>query len=70
MKIIKLTSAVDGKPIFINVECIGHLYPVPEKKEYGRTVKDAHTRVGVTTHNNGGFEIAEDIKQIMKLIEK
>jgi len=70
IKLIKLTSAVDGKAVYINTECIGHFYPVAEKKEYGRVVKDAHTRVGVTTHNNGGFEVAEDCDQIFKLIEK
>jgi hypothetical protein len=69
MTFIKLTSAVDGKAIYINPNHIGHFYQVSEKKEYGRIVKDTHTRVGVTTHNNGGFEIAEDIKQIIKLIE-
>ena len=70
MKLIKLTSTTDNKPVYINIECIGHFYQVPAKKEYGREIEEAHTRVGVTTHNNGGFKVAEDINQISKLIEK
>lgn len=69
MTFIKLTSNVDGKAVYINPNHIGHFYPVESKKEYGREVKGAHTRVGVTTHNNGGFEVTEDVKQIIKLIE-
>jgi hypothetical protein len=37
---------------------------------YGKETEPTHTRVGVTTHNNGGFRIAEDVNQIIKLIEK
>jgi len=70
MKFIKLTSSSDSKPVYINIEMIGHMYEVPAKVEYGKTVEDAHTRVGVTTHNNGGFRVAEDINQIIKLIGK
>ena len=70
MTLIKLTSSVDGKPVYINIECIGHFYQVKAKVEYGKETKSAYTKVGVTTHNNGGFEIAEDIDQIVKLIEK
>lgn len=70
MKLIKLTSASDKKPVYINIECIGHIYEVPDKLVYNSIGKKAHTRVGVTTHNNGGFEIVENISQIVKLIEK
>jgi hypothetical protein len=35
MKIIKVTSLDDKKPIYLNVEAIGHFY-VPEKRGYGR----------------------------------
>ena len=67
MKFIKLTSVSDNSPIIINAECIGHMYQVKATIEYGREKEPAHTRVGVT---NGGFRIAEDIDQIVKLIEK
>lgn len=70
MKLIKLTSASDKKPVYINIECIGHIYEVPDKLVYNSIDKKAHTRVGVTTHNNGGFEIVENISQIVKLIEQ
>jgi hypothetical protein len=65
---IQLTSTSTNKPIYINTEMIGHMYEVPAKKEYGKEVKEAYTKIGVTTHNNGGFEVAEDIIQIMKLV--
>jgi len=68
MKLIKLTSTADSKPIYISIEQIGHFYQVPAKKEYGKVV-EAHTCIGVTTHNNGGFKVAEDVNQIIKLIE-
>ncbi len=70
MKFIKLTSVSDNSPIIINAECVGHMYQVKATIEYGREKEPAHTRVGVITHNNGGFRVAEDINQIMKLIEK
>ena len=69
MRIIELTSLNDGDTIYINVECIGHFYAVKEKSNYSRVEKKAHTRVGTTTHNNGGFEVKETVKQIIKLLE-
>jgi hypothetical protein len=69
MRIIELTSLNDGGTIYINIECIGHFYEVKEKSTYGKVDKKTHTRVGTTTHNNGGFEVKETPKQIMKLIE-
>jgi hypothetical protein len=63
MKLIKVTSLSTGKPIYINIEHIGHLYrSISSKTE--------HTRIGVTNHNNGGFEVVESTEQIFKLIEK
>jgi hypothetical protein len=70
MKFIRLTSLKDSKPVFINPDFIGHLYQVPEKRSYGSVDEVEHTTVGVTTHNNGGFRVIEDVKQILKLIEK
>ena len=69
MRIIELTSLNSSDTIYINVECIGHFYEVKAKLNYGRVEKQAHTRVGTTTHNNGGFEVKETVKQIKKLIE-
>ena len=67
MKLIKLTSFNDGKPIYVNVDQIGHMYDEPAKTEYNRETK-GYTVVGVVTHNNGGFKVVEDIKKILKLI--
>ena len=69
MKIIKLTS-LSGGNIFINIEMIGHMYEVGQKMEYGRVTKEKHTRMGVITHNNGGFEVKETADEIIKLINK
>jgi hypothetical protein len=69
MKFIKVTSLSNKKPIYINVEEIGHFYRVPEKIEYGRVEKEEFTRIGVTTHNNGGFEIIETPEMLLKLIK-
>ena len=68
MKLIKLTNYKDSKPIYINVETIGHLYQ-ESKKEYTHTT-ETYTVVGTTTHNNGGFKVAEDIEQILKFVGK
>jgi len=70
MKIIKLTSLSTKTPIYINVDMIGHFYEVEEARSYGRVDKEKHTRIGVTTHNNGGFEITETPEVIIKLINK
>ena len=70
MKIIKVTSLKDKKPIYINVEQIGHFYIVPEKMNYGRVEEVEHTRLGITTHNNGGFSITETPKKLMELISQ
>ena len=67
MKIIKLTS-VDKSAIYINVEHIGHFYEIEPKMEYGRLKEEKHTRVGVTTHNNGGFKVIESVDKIIKIL--
>jgi hypothetical protein len=70
MRLIKLTSLQDKQPIYINVDTIGHFYEVKEEIKYGRVEKAKHTRVGVLTHNNGGFSVIEDVNKILKLIEE
>jgi hypothetical protein len=71
MKFIKLTSLQDKSTIFINPAFIGHIYEVTEKYKYGRLEQTvAHTLVGVTTHNNGGFKVIESIDKILKMIKE
>jgi hypothetical protein len=70
MKIIKVTSLKDKKPMYINIDQIGHFYRVPEKKSYGSVDEVEHTRLGTTTHNNGGFSIVETPETLIKLINK
>ena len=63
MRLIKLTSLQNKKPIYVNIDAIGHFYEVED-------VKGKHTRIGITTHNNGGFLVTENITKILKLIEE
>ena len=70
MKIIKVTSFKDKSPVYLNVEQIGHFYRVPEKKSYGSVDEVEHTKLGITTHNNGGFAITETPEALIKLINK
>ena len=67
MKFIKLTNLA-GNPIYVNPEHIGHMYVISETSEYGKIKKEKHTRLGVTTHNNGGFEVKETPEEIIKKI--
>ena len=70
MRIIKLTSLNTKAPVFINIECIGHFSEVKETTTYGKVNKIKHTRVGVLTHNNGGFEVIESTDKIIELINE
>ena len=70
MKIIKVTSLKDKSSIYVNVEQIGHFYIVPEKMNYGRVEEVEHTKLGITTHNNGGFAITETPEKLMELISQ
>ena len=71
MKLIKLTTFYLNveEELYVNPMHIGHMYNVPEKIENYR-IKRQHTRIGITTHNNGGFEVLETLEQIIKLIEQ
>lgn len=70
IQFIKVTSYKDKSPVYINPEMIGHMYEMPETRSYGSVDTPAHTVIGVTTHNNGGFKVTETVKEITKLIEK
>ncbi len=70
MKIIKVTSLKDKSPVYLNAEQIGHFFRVPQKLSYGSVDEEEHTRVGVTTHNNGWFSIVETPETLIKLISK
>jgi len=69
-RFIKLTNLKDKQPIYVNVDCIGHVYTEKPKIEHGRVEKEAHTVVGVTTHNNGGFQVIETLNEIFIMLEK
>ena len=65
---IKLTNLKDKETIYINTDCIGHVYAEKPKIEHGRVEKEAHTVVGVTTHGNGGFQVIETPEQIFTML--
>jgi hypothetical protein len=69
MRLIKLTSLQDKSPIYINIDVIGHFFEIKEEIKYGRVEKAKHTRVGALTHNNGGFNVIESVKEIIELIK-
>jgi hypothetical protein len=68
-KFIKLTNLKDKTIIYVNVDCIGHIYAEKEKIAYGHVEKAAHTVVGTTTHNNGGFQVMEPVHAIFTMLE-
>ena len=65
MKLIKLTSLNGTGNVYVNADHIGHIYQV--KETYGSKAKPKHTRIGVLTHNNGGFEVTETVDTILKM---
>lgn len=67
MKIIKLTSFKNNSPVYINVDHIGDFFGT-EKICYTTGKVSSYTRVGVTTHNNGGFQVQETPEEILALI--
>ena len=69
-RFIKVTSLSNKESIYVNVEELGHFYRVPEKMNFGSVEEVEHTRMGVTTHNNGGFMIVETPKEVLELIKK
>ena len=69
-RFIKLTNLKDTTIIYINVDCIGHVYTEKPKIEHGRVEKEAHTVVGTTTHNNGGFQVLETPNEIFSMLDK
>ena len=64
MNFIKLTLS-GGRNIYVSKNHIGHFFVVPQE---GNDDKEQYTRVGVTTHDNGGFSVKETPEQIIKLI--
>jgi hypothetical protein len=51
-------NGTSGNNILINIDYIGHIYQSGNK-----------TRIGVVTHNNGGFEVHDTIDDIMGKID-
>lgn len=70
MRFIKLTSFSTKTPIYVNVDHIGHVFSVEARYEGASLMKDVYTRVGVTTHNNGGLSVIESAEQVMELMKR
>ncbi len=69
MKFITLTMRYPSDPLRINIEMIGHYYPVVKTNDYSKE-KSQFTRVGMLTHNNGGFDVKETPEEIDALIQQ
>jgi hypothetical protein len=67
MKTIRVTTLSDKKPIYINIDMIGHLYEM-EENDFNRETKK-YTVIGTTTHNNGGFKVIESIQEVFNRIK-
>ena len=68
LRMIKLTSKLSERALYINVDMIGSVYEVKEKIEYGKTIP-RHTNIGHLTHNNGGFKVLETVEEVLELIK-
>ena len=69
LRLIKVTSSINNRTMYLNVDMIGDIIDVEDHVEYGK-VKPRYTKVGHLTHNNGGFNVKETAKQIFKLINE
>jgi hypothetical protein len=69
MKFITLTME-SSDPVRINIRLIGHYFPVVYTDNYRKVDKRFCTRVGVLTHNNGGFDVKETPEEIDVLIQQ
>jgi hypothetical protein len=65
-----LTSHSDDSPIYININEIGHIYEVKQSEDWfqGKPIVEKFTRVGVKTHNDGGFKVKETPEEIIEKI--
>lgn len=74
MKLIKLTDRKDTSNIYINIDHIGAFYQIGVQiknyKSPHNDTEELYTRVGVTTHNNGGFDVKETPEEIIKMCNK
>ena len=70
MRLIKLTSLRNNnQPVFVSIEHIGHMYRIVKQDESLKRGY-SYTVLGVTTHNNGGFDVLETPEEIIELIKK
>lgn len=70
MRIIKLTPTQFDGDLFINIDHIGDFHTSEtDLRHIGKGIA-TYTRVGVTTHNNGGFKVRETPEQIIELIKQ
>lgn len=63
VKFIKLTNIFNinnPRPVYLNIEMIGDI----------SRYKENITKVGILTHNNGGWNVSETPEEILELIKK
>ena len=66
--IIKLTSATNNEPIYLNSDLVGHFYEYKATLNNGTAL--SHTVVGCMSHSNGGFKVTESAEEVQMILEK
>ena len=70
IEFIEVTSSKHGGKIFINPQMLGHISTYVQTGKYVGEVEGRRvTTLGVTTHNNGGFNVLETPEEIIEKIK-
>ena len=71
MKLIKLTSHKDDKPIYINMNQIGYFYEGKQSDDWfeGKPIEAKHTWIGLTVNDKSDFKVKETTEEIIVKIK-
>jgi hypothetical protein len=70
MKLIKLTSHKDDKPIYININQIGYFYEGKQSDDWfeGKPIEVKHTWIGLVVNDKSDFKVKETPEEIIQKI--
>jgi hypothetical protein len=70
MKLIKLTSHKDDKPIYININQIGYFYEGKQSDDWfeGKPIEMKHTWIGLVVYDKNDFKVKETPEEIIEKI--
>jgi hypothetical protein len=70
MKLIKLTSHKDDKPIYININQIGYFYEGKQSDDWfeGKPIEVKHTWIGLVVNDKSDFKVKETPVEIIEKI--